>query len=87
MGVIGGMQNRPQDAVRQIGPGQRSWMLTLTSMGHILHPITAEKYQAKRRICGSPGRWVNLKAFANARQPVVTASVDYMSFLTPVHLG
>src|SRR6516225_7562609 len=22
MGVIGGMQNRPQDAVRQIGPGQ-----------------------------------------------------------------
>src|SRR5438270_836620 len=29
----------------------------------------------------------SLAAFRHARRPVVTASVDYMSFLTPVHIG
>jgi acyl-CoA hydrolase len=29
----------------------------------------------------------SLAAVRHARRPVVTASVDYMSFLTPVHIG
>ena len=29
----------------------------------------------------------SLAALRHARRPVVTASVDYMSFLTPVHIG
>ncbi len=29
----------------------------------------------------------SLAAFRHARRPVVTASVDYMSFITPVHIG
>ena len=29
----------------------------------------------------------SLAAFRHARRPVVTASVDYMTFLTPVHIG